>query len=192
MCLAILKHLRWIWLKQPQNNSKIGLTHACLDTHNLARTHRHTLGRLRSTSVSVGPFVVFLAGHSSGNEYQIWFCSHKSKPSAVFCLSFLHLQLIHKGSVHWTYTPRLSSFLWNRLRAPFRSKTLRKGRRAAFKCTSYIMYSDRKALSFLKCMNVMIVSIAWCCWPVLLTFFTRLVKSFLTLSSNGLLYPALF
>lgn len=90
MCLANQKHLWWIWLKQPQNNSKIRLTHA---------GSLHTHWKLHCTIVAVGPFeAVFLAGHICGNEYQICFCSHKSKPSAPF------LKSIQGGSVYYTYT----------------------------------------------------------------------------------------
>ena len=127
MCLANQKHLRWVWLKQPQNNSKIGLTHAGSETH--TRTRAHTLeGYTAPLSVWVYLRAVFLAGHSCGNEYQMWFCSHKSKPSAVFWLSFPRLKSIRRGSVHYTYTPRLNSFLWNSHRGAFRSWMLRRSR----------------------------------------------------------------
>lgn len=151
MCLVNQKHLRWIWLKQPQNNSKIGLTHAASETH--SRTRAHTLeGYTAPLSVWVYLRAVFLAGHSCGNEYQMWFCSHKSKPSAVFWLSFPRLKSIRRGSVHYTYTPRLNSFLWNSHRGVFRSRRLRRGRgdiKACFECTadectSCIMYANRK------------------------------------------------
>lgn len=145
MCLVNQKHLRWIWLKQPQNNSKIGLTHAASETH--SRTRAHTLeGYTAPLSVWVYLRAVFLAGHSCGNEYQMWFCSHKSKPSAVFWLSFPRLKSIRRGSVHYTYTPRLNSFLWNSHRGVFRSRRLRRGRgdiKACFECTAvwmHIMY----------------------------------------------------
>lgn len=85
MCLADQKHLWRIGLKEPQNNSKIGLTHAGSETH----TQTHTVeGYTAPLSVWVYLQAVFLAGHSCGNEYQMWFCSHKSKPFAVFWLSF--------------------------------------------------------------------------------------------------------
>lgn len=128
MCLANQKHLRRIWLKEPQNNSKIGLTHAGSGTH--TRTHAHTLvGYTAPLSVWVYLRAVFLAGHSCGNEYQMWFCSHKSKPFAVFWLSFPRLKSIRRASVHYTYTPgpRLNSFLWHSHWGVFRSWRLRRG-----------------------------------------------------------------
>ena len=122
MCLANPKHLRWIWLKEPQNIPKIGVTHAGSETQTVFQTHAHTLeGYTAPLSVWVYLRAVFLAGHSCGNEYQMWFCSHKSKPVAVFWLSFPRLKSIRWGSVHYTCTPPLNSFLWNSHRGAFRS-----------------------------------------------------------------------
>lgn len=68
MCLANQKHLQWILLKQLQNNSKIRPTHAGSVAHTPNATLLHC---------QCGPICkqFFLAGHSCGNEYQIWFCS---------------------------------------------------------------------------------------------------------------------
>lgn len=121
MCLANQKHLRWIWLKEPQNIPKIGVTHAGFETQTVFQTHAHTLeGYTAPLSVRGYLWAVFLAGHSCGNEYQMWFCSHKSKPFAVFWLSFPRLKSIRWGSVHYTCTPPLNSFLWNSHRGVFR------------------------------------------------------------------------
>lgn len=91
MCLANQKHLRWIKLKEPQNIPKIGVTHAGSETQTVFQTHAHTLeGYTAPLSERVYLWAVFLAGHSCGNEYQMWFGFHKSKPFAALWLSFPH------------------------------------------------------------------------------------------------------
>lgn len=55
VCFVNQKHLRWIWLKKPQNIPKIGVTHAGSETHTVSLTRTHT-GGLHCTIVSTGLF----------------------------------------------------------------------------------------------------------------------------------------
>lgn len=129
--------------KSPKYIPKIGVTHAGSKTHTVfnTRTPTHTqAGYTAPLSVWVYLQAVFLAGHSCGNEYQMWFCSHKSKPFALFGLSVPRLKSIRWGRVHYPHTPRLNSFLWNSHRGEVRSWRVRKRTAeqymtACFKCT---------------------------------------------------------
>lgn len=129
MCLANQKHLRWIKLKEPQNIPKIGVTHAGSETQTVFQTHAHTLeGYTAPLSERVYLWAVFLAGHSCGNEYQMWFGFHKSKPFAALWLSFPLSESTHWGSVHYTCTWQLNSFL--------------------------LTHSEKKSLSWFMCLYV--------------------------------------